>query len=725
MILALGTVFGFLLARRIFAESCLWLSLALSFLLGLFTVLLSGALLLQYLPWGWWKALVAVSLLLGIWRLKQLRDPPESFRSPTVLLMYCALCGCAVVVVFCWFHQAVGQVVDGDFFIHGANIGLFARGYLPPVNPFLGIPMHGHYGRDLAIAIFVNDTGLSPLTAEWVLTTLWQALSFLVLFFWIRRETDDDWAAVLGSGMAFFGMNFSAYCGLSELLANNNPIAFCLLIVVGWLTFRVASLGPVAWIGAGLLLGLDAMIYENHFGVLGLALVLLMFRRPKAALVMGVVALVTAGLLSGVLRSTARGAPESGTEQTIRIRLFKKQIFAVRTDNLRPSRAFETKARPWAADFSPDSDYHTIWSRPIMNSFWYPVWLLPLSTFFLAWTAWRYSNPHGRLGVWWAMLAWLSLLTPALADFGFFEAETARWLVVTALGAAVALALMLASCWRLAPRFGRPVAIVLLALCSVGFQVACRDIVEAYRRPGSPLPIGRPGLAPGHGLLPNPQLALQHHYGISAEVLEAADWIKDHSERGQYFLGDSGDLPPNARGTLIGATGLLPAMEAFPPVWSRSVNSYQTNLQQRGFWATGDLQRLDPRVDWLLVWRTEANFGRPDYENGGARVYRVAARPSLPPPGEGEFALDFLRNGVLDSPITLSYRGPERCLFELRFVPLGEQEFLADENIQRAATAEAMVFVTPYALGEYRVEARLSPQKAWQDFGTFTTTPDP
>lgn len=733
MILLLGTVFGYLAARRLFLEPCRWLAALLAPLLGLFSALLSGGLLLQWMPWPAWMALTGVLFCLGIGLLRG-KPGPGNFRSPSPWLLAYTVPALALVLVFCWFHQAVGMVVDGDFFIHGANVGLFARGYLPPVNPFLGLPMHGHYGRDLAIAIFVRDTGLDLLTSEWVLTTLLQALSFLVLMLWLRRELDDDLAGMLGSAFAFFGMNFSAYAGLSELLANNNPLAFCLLIVIGWALFRAQQAAGPARVAAGLLLGLDAIIYETHFGVIGLSLLVLMRGRrdgrtdssgagrpcrsaARAMVAVGVLALLTAATLSGVVRSTARGAPESGSEQTIRVRLFKKELFSLRTDNLRPSRAFETRARPWRADFSSSSEYRPIWSRAILNTFWYPVWLLPFSTLFLAWYFLRRAGSEA--GLWWASVAWLSLLTPALADFGFFEAETARWLVVVALGAAVAFGLALATLWRMAPRIGIPVALLAIAMSSVGLQVSFKDMVNAYRHPGESLPVGRPGLPPGNGLLPDPGLALKYHYGISADVLEAARWIRDHSKLGQHFLCDSWDLPPNARGALIGATGCLPAMEAHPPVWSRSVNSYQTNLQQRGFWATGDLLRLDPRVDWLLVSRSQANFGKADFENAGARAYRVADRPAPPPPGQGAFEIHFDRQRDPGGPLPITYQGPMRCLLELRFTPLGGQEFVADENIQSTASAPHVMFVAPYAAGEYRVEARLSPQAEWRDFGTF------
>ena len=724
MILLLGTAFGYLLVRRLFQEPCRWLAAFLAPLLGLFAALLSGGLLLQFLPWPAWMALTGLFFCLGIGLLRGKSAPVESFRNPGPWLLAYALVALTLVLVFCWFHQSVGMVVDGDFFIHGANVGLFARGYLPPVNPFLGLPMHGHYGRDLAIAIFVRDTGFGLLTSEWVLTTIWQALSFLVLLFWLRRELDDDRAGVLGSAFAFFGMNFMAYAGLSELLANNNPLAFCLLIVIGWALFRAQRLGPAVWLATGLLLGLDAIIYETHFGVIGLSLILLMRGRTEvkcralAGMVcVGLLALLTAASLSGVVRSTARGAPESGSEQTIRVRVFKKELFCLRTDNLRPSRAFETRARPWKADFSPASTYRPIWSRAILDTFWYPVWLLPFSSLFLAWHFLRRRG--SEVGVWWAAVAWLSLLAPALADFGFFEAETARWLVVVALGAAVSLGVTLATVWRMRPWVGIPLTVLVVAMSSVGLQVSLRDMVDAYRHPGQSLPVGRPGLPPGNGLLPNPGLALQYHYGITPDVLRAAQWIRDHSKLGQHFLCDSWDLPPNARGALIGATGCLPAMEAHPPVWSRSVNSYQTNLQQRGFWATGDLLRLDPRVDWLLVSRSGGLFGKADFENPGARAYRVANRPAPPLPGSGDFSLRFSRKRDPGGPFPVSYQGQMGTLIELRFLPLGGQEFLADENVQSTATAPEIVFVAPYAAGEYKVEARLSPDAPWKDFGTF------
>jgi hypothetical protein len=720
VITALGTVLGYLMARRLFGESCRYLAASLAPLLGMFYALLSGALLLRWLPWTPWMLLTAACMAGGIWKLKGLPSP-QAFRKLSPWCLVYLVPGIATVLVFSLFHQSVGMVVDGDFFIHGANIGLFARGYLPPVNPYLGVPMHGHYGRDLAIAIFVRDTGLNLLTAEWVLTTLWQSLTFLVLFFWLRREFDDDLVGMLGSGMAFFGMNFSAYAGLCELLANNNPIAFCLMVTTSWAVFRARDSGPLVWLMAALLLGLDAVIYETHFGVMGLALAVGL-RKPRATLSIGLLALLTAALLSGVVRSTAVGAEESGAEQTIRMRVFKEKLFCLRADNLRPCRAFETRARPWTADFAPSSEYWPLWSRQIQDTFWYPVWLLPFSTLFLAWQARRQGSP---VGLWWAAIAWFSLLTPALADFGVFEAETARWLAVTALGAAIATGISLSQLWRLWPTLGRPLTFVLVALCSFGFKLAATDMLDAFRHPGQPLPVGRPGLPPGNGLLPNPQRALEYHYGISADVLDAAAWIREHSEPGQHFICDSWDLPTNARGALVGAVGLLPAMEADPPVHSRSIDSYQPNLQQRGFWATGDPMRLDHQVNWLLVSRSPQSFGTPVYQAGEARVYRVPERDDPPSGGSGPFSLRFQRRGLPGSHFQVHYDGPLGCLFQLRFHPLGSQEFVADENIQSTAAEPTMLLIAPYVDGEYRVEVRLSRDVAWQDFGTFTAVTIP
>jgi hypothetical protein len=317
------------------------------------------------------------------------------------------------------------------------------------------------------------------------------------------------------------------------------------------------------------------------------------------------------------------------------------------------------------------------------------------------------------------------LLTPALADFGVFEAETARWLVVTALGAAVAMGITLAQLWRCAPTFGRPLAIVMVALCSFGLKIACTDMVDAYRHPGQPLPVGRPGLPPGNGLLPNPRKALEYHYGISGDVLAAAAWIRRHSQLGQHFLCDSWDLPTNARGALVGAVGLLPAMEADPPVEARSIDSYQPNLQQRGFWATGELERLDPEVDWLLVSRGDERFGQSNFEQGQARVYRVESAPPPAAPGIGAFHLKFERNGLVGHLFNLEFDGPTGCLLQLRLQPIGGQEFVADQNIQSATARRLTRFMAPYQAGEYRVQARLSPDEPWQEFGTFTAVKGP
>lgn len=672
------------------------------------------------MSWTAWAVLVGTLMIGGGFFLQKTAPPEKNFRALNPKTLLYLLPGLAGVLVFCWFHQAVGMVVDGDFFVHAANIGLFARGYLPPVNPFLGVPMHGHYGRDLAIAIFFRSTSLGPLTGEWVLTTLWQALTFLILFFWLRREFDCDMAGILGSWFAFFGMNFSAYCGLSELLANNNPASVCLLILTGWALFRAKNLGLVAWTATGLLLGLDALIYESHFGVIGLSLGVLLFRRPKAAISVGLMGLLVGALLSGAVRSAAQGAPENGAEQKVRMRIFKKDLFQLRTDNLRPSRAFETKARPWSADFQPTSTYSAIWSEPILHVFWYPVWLLPLSTLYLGWRARR--DPRYEAAIWWAVVAWLSLLMPALIDFGVFEPETARWLVVTALGAAIALGISLALLWQQWSWKALPFLLILVLINSFGFKVSATDMLHAYHHPGTPLPIGRPGLPPGSRLLPDPSLALDFHYGITPDLLRAAAWLRENSHPGQRFICDNRDLPTNARGSIIGAVGLLPAMEAKPPVWSRSIESYQANLQQRGFWVTQDPLRLAEDVDWLLMGPDSEGVGTLVYENAGAKVYSAPKMEPRPQSVPAPFHLNFSRNGRPNEPLVLEFRGSIGTWFELRFRPLGGQEFVADENIQGAASRAEMVFITPYVVGEYMLQARVAGHKEWEDFGTFTTS---
>jgi hypothetical protein len=122
------------------------------------------------------------------------------------------------------------------------------------------------------------------------------------------------------------------------------------------------------------------------------------------------------------------------------------------------------------------------------------------------------------------------------------------------------------------------------------------------------------------------------------------------------------------------------------------------------------------------VSRGDERFGEANYEEGEARVYRVESVPPLPAPGQGEFSLDFQRNGQIGHLVTLRYNGPQNCLFQLRFDPLGGQEFVADQNIQAASARASMQFMVPYQVGEYRIQARLSGEAPWQDFGTFSTS---
>jgi len=500
--------------------------------------------------------------------------------------------------------------VDGDYFVHVASIGLFKEGRYPPVNFFLGIPTEGHFGTQLLVAQFSDLSGLQFLNADWVLTVILQVLSFGILLSTLR-DTGRNASALIGTSLAFVGANFGSRIGLIDTVANHNAAAFFFFLVTSWCVLRSFQGSRTARIVAAVVLGVDAFVYETHFGLMGLSLIALCLvtkevslrERLKATLILGLGALVVAGTSGGVIKGFAKAAyggnlsQRDSRQQQVTVEIPKQSLFQIRRDNLRPSRPFEGKFRPWRADFQASNEYAPLIAPAITNTFWYPVWVLPLTYLFLCFR-------RDEAGVWFGTVALLSAFVPSLVDFGFFEGEASRWLFVTAVCASICFGLSLGVLWSWRrTAWSRAIVLLLTLLVAVpGVARSFPDLVGALSSPGTSLPIGRPGVVPGVGLVPEPFKLLKHHYDLEESDFAAADWIRENTMRDDRILSDDDHLSPNERAIMIGLEGRLPAAYLPQVRAATEPSSYRRALQIERFWETGDpadLVGLD--ADWLVV----------------------------------------------------------------------------------------------------------------------------
>lgn len=605
--LALSVLWGYQLARKVFAERDRFCLLIVSLGLALVSLLLSGAYLRRWFsPEALWLPTCGLLLLGSALLAKRSAQPLEKTSLPLSVILFFAF-GWPAVLLYALFELSTGMVIDGDFFVHVASIGLFEQGHYPPLNYFLGIPTGGHFGRQLLIASFSRFSGLQFLSAEWILTCLLMLLSFALLFCLLREHSSSPSQAMLGTGMAFFAANTGSRIGLADTLGNHNPVAFFFLIIVSWAVLRALKVGGPSIAAAACVLGIDAMVYETHFGLIGLTMPLALVCVPSArratvakrVLAIGLGSLLVASTAGGTITDLAtRPSGQSHAQrQQVSLTIPKAELFMLRMDNMRPSRPFEGKMRPWSADFTPSQGYTFALSPRIRDLFWYPSWLFPLAMG-------ACCVLRQPVGVWFGGLAFFAWLVPSVVGFGFFEGEALRWLFVSGVGSAVVFGLALGMLWDRAPKRWWSVGLlaVVLWVCSAGLVRSARDLFWALANPGQPLPIGRPGVVPQVGLIPDPFALLSHHYSLTRDDFEAARWLRENSPRQARVLADDDHQTANYRCTMFGLSGRLPAGYLPPVTDSTEPSGYRRSLQVERFWEQGDSRLLQGIViDYLVV----------------------------------------------------------------------------------------------------------------------------
>lgn len=634
LFLGLLLVFGYAVSTRLLQESCPLLGLVVAPAIAASTILLGSASLWPYFSPTTSFAILAPLLALACWKMRNLCKNIVKAKTALYPSTMCYLAvSLPLVLFYALFGQTTAMVVDGDLFIHVSEIGLFQEGHYPPKNPFFGLPTHGHFGRQIIIAALSLLSHLRFLEVEWLYTCGAQLVSFSLLFLLAWRTTRSQLQGCLASGFGFFGANLGGSIGIADTTANHNPTAVMFLMLGTWLVVRAApnlglqkGLGPIVF--AGVLLGTDALVYETHFVLMLLAsplMILLTRLTVRRWAVMIFSALVIACTCGGVLTKLASDAffadpqnqSESASQQRVQMEFPKQKLFQVRTDNVRPSRPFEGKWRPWRTDFTSSRGYVSIWSTSLLDVFWYPTWLFPLSLCFLL-------KKRHILGLWFSAIAVGAFFTPAVVDFGFFEGETLRWLYVVAISTSVCFALALGEMIDgLSSRWGKAALLLLPVLVGgVGLRISMADALWTLDNPGQTMPLGRPGIPPTSGLIPRPNLLLEHHLSITKQEREAARWIRHNTSPEAKVLWDDLQDSVNARATLIGLQGRFPVGYEEPKVLTSDPSGYPRSKALLAAFEKHQWTELE-RVEWdyLVLRKAKTVPSLKDFSRTYATVF--------------------------------------------------------------------------------------------------------
>lgn len=668
----IGVLLGFLLllslsafcwtALRHFAgETDLGVLLTGAPSLALIFLVLGGALTLRWLPPGVALVVMGVAAAVATLAIRKVGTAPPALqaRPDGWWLALAGLPGLLLALWFSLFHMSISLGVDDGFFLHTSNMGMIGNGIFPPVN-FLGEPLQGHYGKDILTALLARGFGVGFLEMEWIGSCAVAVLHFCFLLQWFRVETGKPMPAVLGAYFAFFASAFGSRIGLANTIDNNNAVAYITLTLASYLILRWWRVNSwSAAVLAGCALGVDALIYEIHFGLMGMALFSFAVFHPKrykgfAILVATALLLasVEGGAITHLAQKAVRGraayqqdTKKSWQSQNVELKFPKEHPFTLRRDNLRPSRFFETKLRPTSASFESSRESAPAWSWHILSCFWYPVWLAPLVLPVLI-------AQRNLLAGWFFLIGAYSALVPCLVSFGYFEGETARWLFGTSVGLSTAYALTLGqACYSSAglpaepsdcagtpganslPSSGnrsvlrakpaRYFAWLVLAW-SLWFNLPVvlmvrGEMAKVLAQPGSTFADGTPGVPPGGSLWPRPRLNLAYHHNFTDDAWKVTERLNQLGRQAKdaptaRYLCDYPDERlaqdveiaaggiVNLIGLQTGLSGRLPAGISGAPRNRWCSPSLSQQLQARAFWADPQRWRLeDMNVRWLLV----------------------------------------------------------------------------------------------------------------------------
>jgi len=586
-------------------------ALALSLALSLLLVLTFSNMSLRQGGWPFVAPFMAMALL--VLSLACLRPPAPPLASAGPLPRAVQiLAGVAFLVAL--LLQALR--VDDDYWIHSPLQGLLLMGDFPPRNFFYeDVPLGGHYGRDLLVALWARSTGLTVFTSQYLLTAALQPLQ-LVLLYWALRRVFSTPAALGGTFMAAVGVQCSGRCGLLVILQNNNSVlhtwwALSLYAFsVTWLTRRAPWAGLL-----GLVLGSLAIVYETHFGLaclasLGTFCLGLSLPGRLQWLRLGSLVLAIASCLAftqgGPLTELWQRRAHNGNESPGIGRSTQSQHVVLKFPK---SRLGQIRCKPapnqWVEKLSPEvwlfrthqmSDpglgYAPFWDPAVLELHSLPLYLSPV----LGILALRRRQP---LLLWLVLFGMGAFWVPALVDFGpVFEAEYMRWEFAAGLALAVSTGIVLGP-W-LALGLGQPRAWIALLLLLAQSRDFFFNLQQIYREWNEARRSGRPTWYWGA------QDWLTHHPVLD---FADADWKLSESLRPQVRLGERLLLHPVARthqvsyeSTLSGLTGLMASRRVPLDTDAVGLVPARQRADVACFFASGDPQYLELHpADWALV----------------------------------------------------------------------------------------------------------------------------
>lgn len=668
--------------------------------------------------------------------------------------------------LYACFFLSMRQVAEDSFFLHCSNTGLILSGTYPPVN-FFGEQLHGHYGQDLIVAFLSRLLFIEFLDAEWMFRGLANGLGLLLAYTWLLRETGSRASSLLASVLLYFGANYCSHIGQFDFLNNNQGTAVLTWLVCSYACFR--ALEGKGWWLAAILLGTDALVYEIHYVMMLGAFITLTAFKPLGAnqsrqqrlqtafltlVLSGIVAVAVGGPISAQVLSRLTPKPavtESNPfTQEVKVSFPKEKLFQLRYDNLRPSRPFETKLRSWKADFAPDNRYVPALSSAILNCFWYPVWLGPVT---LLWTLRNRSSAS----FWLLGLGALGWAIPSVVDFGYYEQETFRWLYFTAWCWSAAFGLMLGKLFEFPSGWkkwaGSSLGVVVLLVCTAGLPLEIKDGKYSWTHVGEPGPDGAPGRVKGVGFFPDPSMSLAHHYGFSLEKWNAAHWLRENTQKEDLYLLDpgvavllDGQRPRTIGGEVLNLFGCMVGLSGRLPdsVVPDEVAIFDRSLQSWVFWVTLDARLLDKmRARWLVVDGANLAPGGIDtldaspqlqlkHREGGLSIYEIHPRqlgPRKATPKTSVRAIGDKKTVAVRQnfawPVDVAEVPESGLWMELRVKPDETSPNPTPVVFEEVTgTTESLVFSAPAVAGSYRVDYRLEGRTEWSRFGVLTVRED-
>ena len=478
-LIAVPFAFGYLVASRALHESSRPLRGSLAYALGLLSFLAGVNAFFHFLTLRHAVYATLAVLVAASFALLMLPGVPSA-RVPLGRCERLVLTALATTAFFgALFWQM--KYSDDDYFIHGPLMAMYLRDIFPPRNPmFPDLPLFGHYGRDLTISALSTLVGERFLETQYVVTALNHAMLVLVAHFTARRYLKSSGQALLAVCFAYLGVNNVGRHGLLETIQNNNTFANLFLFVNIYLFLNAVGRRRVLpVVVSGLALGTYSLIYETHFGVLAMALaafalVVSAVRRRwrlryfavtgSVLCLAGLLGMVQGGtltdvagrLLSGTKTEVSRSEDERRMTQEIRIRFPK----------------------PGLRITSPRGGEYPIWSWQLVRESGIFVAVLPLSLLFMI--VWR--KP---LGILIGMIAVGALLVPAAVDFGAFNSESLRFLMLGGVAAAMLCGISLGAIWEWAtvrrPGERYAIAAVLAGIIVVSFWPSVRIALQLFR----------------------------------------------------------------------------------------------------------------------------------------------------------------------------------------------------------------------------------------------------